>query len=341
MIREALTGERLRALDPSEAAAYFIARRAEGLTSSEEQLLAQWLATDEAHRRVFESADRAWQSFAQPEGDEILAALRTHARGAGPRRHPAWRPTAAVAAVVILAAGALVLTRAFNPRAPESQPQVEPTVAAIEYSSARGEIKDLELPDGTRMTLDADSAAVARFGGDSRSVLLQRGRAYFEVMPDPSKPFAVAAAGRTVVAVGTRFDVNLTTDGVTVTLLEGRVEVGFSDPGRARVGLEPGQQYVARLGDGTIRAVGAAGENAIGWRTGLIYFDDQPLAEAAAVMNRYSRDQIVITDPEVASLRVSGQFRAGDAQRFATSLAEMHSLRSIRRADEVELVQQR
>ena len=71
---------------------------------------------------------------------------------------------------------------------------------------------------------------------------------------------------------------------------------------------------------------------------GLVNFDDQPLAEAVAVMNRYSTDQIVIGDTRVASLRVSGQFRAGDSQRFAETLAEMHGLRAIRRENRIELV---
>jgi transmembrane sensor len=341
VIREALTREKLNALEPRDAAAQFIARRAEGLTSGEEQLLAEWLANAEAHRQVFASADRAWQSFAQAEGDEILAAMRAHARAARRQSRPAWRPLAAVAAVAILTVATLFLVRTPTPPASESSPQPIAAVTTIDYSSLRGEIKTLDLPDGSRMTLDADSEAVGRFAEDGRNVLLRRGRAYFEIMPDPTRPFGVTAAGRTVFAVGTRFDVNLTTDGVTVTLLEGHVEVDFSDPARPRMPLDPGQQYIEHAGNATLRTVGPEAENATSWRTGLISFDDQSLAEAAAVMNRYSREQIVITDPEVASLRVSGQFRAGDAQRFATTIADSHRLRRVSRNDQIELDRQK
>ena len=341
MVREALTSETLSALEPADAAALFIARRAEGLTASEQQLLADWLARDELHRRVFDNANHAWQSFEESEGDEILVAMRAHAKASRPRAFATWRPAVAAAAVLVLAVGAaLFFIPALHPWAPQSPLPGSASGAPIQYASARGEVKELQLPDGSSMMLDADSAAVGRFGADRRTVELQRGRALFTVMPDRSRPFAVTAAGRSIVAVGTRFDVNLAADGLTVTLVEGHVEIGSVDTPSAPVTLEPGQQYVERLGKATVRTIGAASENAIAWRAGLVNFEDQTLAEAAAVMNRYSDDQIVIRDPAVASLRVSGQFRAGDPQRFAATLSEMHQLRTVRRANQIELVQQ-
>jgi transmembrane sensor len=332
VVREALTSQALDALEPREAAALFIARRAEGLTSSEQQLLADWLAKDEAHKRVFDSADRAWQAFAGAEGDEILTAMRKHARAPRPQGLAQWRPVAAAAVLLLAVTAALALIPNLNPWSPAAQ--------TIQYASVRGELKELSLPDGSSMTLDADSAATGRFGGKERTIELQRGRAYFSVKPDHSRPFAVTAANRRVVAVGTRFDVNLLEDGLTVTLLEGSVQVGFLDSGQAPVTLMPGQQYVERAGRAEIRTVGVAGENAVAWRSGLIRFDDQPLAEAAAIMNRYSTDQIVISGADVGSIRISGQFRAGEAERFAQTLAEIHKLRSLRQGDRIELSRQ-
>jgi transmembrane sensor len=327
VVREALTPETLKALEARDAAALFIARRAEGLTENEHQLLANWLASDERHRRVFESADRAWNSFAEAESDEVLAAMRAHALAPRRRSWEQWRPAAA-AAVLLVAIGAAWFV--FRPGSLQTAP--------IQYASARGEVRVLQLPDGSSMTLDADSVAVGNFGDDERTIELQRGRAFFAVMPDPSRPFAVTAAGQHVVAVGTRFDVNVAMEVLTVTLLEGHVRIEAVDSAVAPVTLAPGQQYVQRLGAVTIQAIGVASENAAAWQSGLINFQNQPLAEAAAVMNRYSREQIVIKDPEVAAIHLSGQFRAGETQRFAETLAEVHQLRVVRRDDQIELV---
>jgi transmembrane sensor len=326
VVREALTREALSALEPREAAALFIARRGEGLTIGEQQLLAEWLARDEVHRRMFESADRAWQLFADAEGDELLGAMRAHAlasrRSSWARR---WPLAAAAAALFAVIGGALFLLRT-------------PMVTEIRYASVSGEVKELQLPDGSDMTLDADSGAIARFSKKERIIQLQRGRAYFAVTPDASRPFTVLAAGQRIVVVGTRFDVNLVGDGLTVTLLEGRVEVESTDSARAPVTMEPGQQFVRRGGNATLRNAGEGSENAVAWRTGFINFDDQPLSDAVAVMNRYSSDQIVINDPAVAALRLSGQFRAGETQRFADTLADMHDLRVVRQENRIELM---
>jgi transmembrane sensor len=324
VVREALTQEMLGGLEPRDAAALFVARRAEGLSPSEQQLLADWLARDEAHRRLFDSADRAWRSFDDPDADEVLEAMRAHALGqrqGGLRR---WAPAAAAAIAASIAL--VVMLNPWSSLGP-----------AVQYASARGEVQELQLPDGSTMTLDADSEAIGRFGRDARDVDLRRGRAFFAVATDQSRSFVVTAADTRVVALGTRFDVNLTPEGMTVTLLEGRVQISSDELDIGPAILEPGQQYVERQGEVTIRTIGAASENAVAWRSGLINFDDQPLADAAAVMNRYSDDQIVIRDPTVASLRVSGQFRAGETQRFADTLAEMHNLRAVRRTTQIEL----
>ena len=334
MIREALTAQNLARLMPSEAAALFIARRSEGLTANERQLLEEWLARDGAHRRAFENAERAWSSFDDAKGDEILAAMRAHALVSRRRTRPRWLPIAAAAALALVALS-FVLSNRLDPD-PGTGLQ-----ANAEYESVTGEVKELQLADGSRMILDADSVVQLAFTGDQRQLQLRKGRALFTVEPDVSRPFAVSAAGRSIVAVGTQFDVNIVADGLTVTLLVGRVDISSLDEGRSLVTLTPGQQYVERGGDAHIRTIGATIENVTAWQKGLINFDDQPLAEAAAIMNRYSSDQIVISAEAVAQIRLSGQFRAGESERFAATLAEMHGLRLVREGKRIELMREK
>ena len=331
MIREVLTTEKLTQLPPRNAAALLLARRSEGLSADEQQILKDWLARDESHRRAFEMAERAWQSFDDSHGDEILSAMRAQARAPRSRALPRWWPIAAAAALGVVAM-AFVFTNPWTKGLPDGQG----AEVHGQYTSANGEVKELQLPDGSHITLDADSAVATTFTTGRRSVELRKGRALFAVAKNASRPFTVSAAGRSVVAVGTRFDVNMVPDGLTVTLLEGRVDVASLHNGRALVSLSPGQQFVERSGDVTVRTIGASTENVTAWRRGLVNFDDQPLAEAAAIMNRYSSDQIVIF-PEVASIRVSGQFHAGDTQRFASTVAEMHRLRLRHQDNRIEL----
>jgi transmembrane sensor len=334
MLREALTLDRLGELDPSEAAALFVARRAEGLTPSEEDLLAAWLAADAGHARALDRADRAWGAFADSEGDEILAEMRAHARASRPRPMVDWRRFAAIAAILVLVLGSgTVLLTLNRPQGPGPGGQI----AAIEYTSAPGQVREVKLADGSTMTLDGESKARARLGPAERAIELVQGRAFFEVEPDRSRPFSVTAAARRVVAIGTRFEVDLGADGLRVTLLHGRVDVAPLRANGRVFTLIPGQQFVEGAGGPLVQTAPTAGDTAMGWNRGLIGLDDRPLAEAATQINRYSRNQIVIRDPAVGAMRISGQFRTGDAERFARTVAEVYPVRVIRHGNEIEL----
>lgn len=319
-------------MERSEAAAYFVARRSEGLTESERELLTQWLAADPGNSAELERVERGWDWFADSEGNEILSAMRAHALEPRPRWWARLTPQAAAAAVLLFFAGlSVMLFRAGDWGGPSPQ-----AGQSIRYASA-GEIRQIRLPDGSRMTLDARSEAVGSFGSGGRSVELLRGRAFFDVAKDRARPFSVTAGERRVIALGTRFDVKLEAGGLTVNLLEGGVTVGPLDPGVEPARLSPGQQFVERGGTAVIRRIDPEGGNVTGWTQGLLHFDDVPLAEAVAEVNRYSPVQIVIPNRQVAALRVSGEFRAGDGARFAETVAELHPIRVIRRADSIEL----
>lgn len=329
MLREALTLESVRKLPPAEAAALFVARRAEGLTAQEESLLSDWLSDDPSHRRHLEAAERAWRSVDDGEGNEILTAMREHARAVR-RQPPRWRPIAAGAALVAAMCALVVLF----------VPGLSPWGSAgetFQYVTARGEVRAVTLTDGTVITLDADSAVSGEFRRDERSLRLDRGRALFAVARDPSRPFVVSVGDRQITALGTRFDANLIGDDLVVTLVEGRVSIERRGD-RSPVLLEGGQQYLERAGAVTVRTLGDATEAMTSWREGLITFDDQPLAEAVTIMNRYSEEQIGLGDSTLEAIRVSGQFRAGETRRFAETLAEIHALELVDRQSQIELV---
>jgi transmembrane sensor len=58
----------------------------------------------------------------------------------------------------------------------------------------------------------------------------------------------------------------------------------------------------------------------LAWREGAIIFDGEPLSEAIAEIERYTDARIVISDPEIAGLRVGGRFRTGNVQEFFDAL---------------------
>jgi transmembrane sensor len=336
MVREVTSEARLTSMSPDEAAAFWIVRRAEGLANYEEEQFRDWLARSSENAEAWADADAAWRAFDEGEDDEILAAMRSHALAA--ERSPLIRPQLAAAAAVLLlllASAWLMVPNIVRDAAPGVDGSAAP---AMVYASAKGEVKVVTLPDGSRVTLDAASSVETRFTEASRALRLLQGRAFFEVSRNMRRPFSVAAGDREVLALGTRFDVRLRPRELTVTLVEGRVKI--SAPGLAgSTILKPGQQFVGRGGTAIVRWTNVPDDKVLDWQQGYVTFDNDTLSAAVAEINRYSKKHLVVRDQAVAALRVTGQFRSGDAERFARIVGEIHPVDFVRRGpDLLELV---
>jgi len=66
-------------------------------------------------------------------------------------------------------------------------------------------------------------------------------------------------------------------------------------------------------------------------------FDDAPLADAVAEINRYTTHPVVLADAGIGAYRVSGVFKTGDPERFAQSMAEVFPLTVDESGDSPEL----
>ena len=64
----------------------------------------------------------------------------------------------------------------------------------------------------------------------------------------------------------------------------------------------------------------------VAWRRNEVVFDDVSLPDAVADMNRYSKTHIALVGAPLMTLRVSGQYRAGDSAGFARAVASLHGL---------------
>jgi transmembrane sensor len=196
--------------------------------------------------------------------------------------------------------------------------------SAETFVTSRGETRRLALADGSTVTLDSGSRLNVRMGRGRRDLSLEQGRAHFEVAKDPRRPFIVAAGPQRIRTIGTVFDVSHDGRRLTVLLVEGKVAVGAKGRGAAPAGermMAPGDRLTFSAGRVTEDRPNVAKLTA--WRSGQAMFDDDRLAAAADELNRYSQRPLVIADGAAADLRVSGVFRAGATEEFASSVAAL------------------
>jgi transmembrane sensor len=159
-------------------------------------------------------------------------------------------------------------------------------------------------------------------------VVLKQGEALFEVSHDAARPFVVEACKQFIRALGTKFVVRRDGDETRVTLLEGKVEV--TGPMAARKAplavLTPGQRVTVTANAGAALDTPSL-EAVTAWRRGEVVFEDSSLIEAAEELNRYSDRRLIIADPAVATMRISGVFSTNDVGEVAKAIAELHGLK--------------
>ena len=326
----AITRSRLAALSPADAAALWLVQRDQGLPV-EAGLFEDWLEQSDANFDAWQAVERVWGIFEDADlaDDPELAALRSAALAdrAAPRWYDVrehWRPAAAAAALVAVVAGGLELGR--RPTTGPDQIASSAGSAAAEQVFAASAVgsREVALADGTKMVLSPATQARVVLTADRRRVTLDRGALALAVKHDASRPFEVAALNRKIIDIGTHFEVALESGGMRVALFEGSVRV---EGGGTLTVLRPGEQLVARRGQ---RDVVTRIATTSSHQSELLQFDNVTLATAADTVNRGSTVKLLIPDPRVGKLRVSGRFRAGEPERFARTASELLSLRMVR-----------
>lgn len=273
----------------------------------------QWYAADPRHAEAYDALLDSWEETAR------IARMPSAQRGRpGGAAWPMRAAAAAAAAVLLLVLTGSVILAHLSRREPAPSSRV---------ASRVGEIRAVALEDGSQVTLDTDSAVEVRFDDGRRGLRLTKGRARFTVAQEAARPFVVGAGASEVVAHGTVFDVELRASQVCVALYQGRVEVRRSaGAAAASTVLAPGQQLVVD-GRGVDPVPTAADPRAARWPSGMLSFENAPLADVVASANRYSRTQIVIRDPVLGGRRFTGTLRVGEPAQLAAMLGAMFGVR--------------
>lgn len=194
-------------------------------------------------------------------------------------------------------------------------------LAASDHSTRTGEIREIALPDGTRVVLGTATAIDLRFDAHERRLVLRAGEILVTTAPDPAgahRPFRVHSRQGSVEALGTRFIVRQEAEASRVAVFEGAVAVR---PARApeamvRVGAGQGTVFFADRA----QAPDAVADSTAAWTRGVLVAEDMRVADFVAELARY-RPGVLRCDPEVAELRVTGVFSLRDTDRALENLA--------------------
>ena len=306
--------------DTRETAALWHERLEAGASQSLHAAFAQWRTCEPEHDEAFTQIEAAHDAAKRLAGSPDILALRHETLTRlvmSPRREP-WRAMLAAGIAAVIIGSASLIAWRLDGGSPSAEAAVlEPSV----YRTGVGERLTITLADGSTATLNTASQLRVRYTSAERRLVLEAGQAFFEVAKGQSRPFIVVAGDRLVTAHGTEFDVRLDTGSLEVALLEGAVSVAPSTADRSAVvtRLKPNELLVASGTTTSVRTIDDAAR-LTSWRDGLILFEDDRLADAVAEMNRYSMRPIMLADPKVGDMRISGAFHTGGTDAFVEAL---------------------
>jgi transmembrane sensor len=301
-----------------------IAKYLAGECSPEEKLAMEWWLEEYDNLLLFRQIEAAWKQEKEPENDpefnlesgisRLHAQMAEQEETAGEQTFERSRylkiGSWLAAASILLATG---LGYMFVGKQHEAH--YAAGVALETKTSGPKDVVSIELPDGTQVWLNKNSKIEfpKAFSGDERQVYLQ-GEAFFEVVPNPEKPFIVKSDRISTRVLGTSFDVKAYNGDETasVSVATGKVEVskeiGEGEPVRITQ-LTPEQELVINTekDETYINIVSVA--NIAPWHLGQLVFRDNTYDEVMQVLHERFGKRIVFKS-SIGKCRVMASFNS-------------------------------
>jgi len=298
-----------------------IAKHLAGEIAPEEQVwLEKWLAESSENRQYFEQMQRLWQKFVPiqlPRSLNVEAALTRTKAKIQPRSGKAkvlhmtfWRYGAAAAIALLVGAFWFFQQNAAS--------------HSVLLTATDNILRDT-LSDGSMVSINQNSSLSAAFSKKSRNIKMN-GEAYFEVVPDVSKPFVIEVQQVEVTVVGTKFNIDNSSDPnwVIVSVEEGKVRV---KSGTQIEFLTAGEQARIRVQDGNFERIQTKpSSNPSAWANHQFEFDDAPLSEVIPLLEKNYGVKITLTNKALENCRLHVRYNNETIERIIFLLAETFSL---------------
>ncbi len=286
-------------------------------TKEEQQQVEDYIAKSERNKQLFESyrgllfltqkkkveynTEKAWGSVL----NRILAGEKNTSNNSSvlfthTKKYPFMRyAISGIAAAIILVFGLVNVIK-------DKDSSMKQFATGLTISNAS------ELPDGSNVMLNINTALnfPEKFKKNVREVSIF-GEAFFEVKPDPERPFIIHASGLDIKVLGTSFNVEAYpgSDFVQVTVNTGRVLVYPSgkneDLGKT---LTAGEVATFSHKSGIISKGVNDDLNVLSWKTGVLTFKETRLTEVFNAFEQKYQKEFVVADSSILNQRLTARF---------------------------------
>jgi transmembrane sensor len=196
-----------------------------------------------------------------------------------------------------------------------------------DYRASTNEIREIILPDGSQITLDAMSSFNIKYSQNERRIELTQGRLFADVITNPARPFIVETPTATVKALGTQFSVNKLLDATKVTITESKVELcnkNMVEQTAYQLSCVRGQVgETMSLVDSRLYGPAASNVKAdTAWMNHRLVVNDQPLSEVLNDLSRHYHGLMLYSGSDIKDVQVSGVYPTDNIQLSLSMLSK-------------------
>lgn len=304
------------------------------LSAQSKKELKAWLAADKRHPEalkamadVWDGIDEALMSIDNKDSTEVGTLLSIFT--------PLLKPVALAASVSFMAMFLWLY--------------VLPEHETNTYATIVGQQLDASFSDGSVVHLNTNSHIEAEFTDQKRVIRLIKGEALFDVAHDSERPFIVYAGDRLVQAIGTKFVVHLQSENIQVSVTDGKVKMSkvalntaLSDIKEVDTSAQEDNLFIAK-GEQVIvnkneepklsRFELESMNRELSWLDGKLVFDNEDLFNIIEEINRYIDVTILLEDPSLHKVKISGRFNLEDSEALVEAIELTFDMQSKRLND--------
>ncbi|MFW6370779.1 MAG: FecR family protein [Bacteroidota bacterium] len=197
--------------------------------------------------------------------------------------------------------------------------QMNPTHAEV-ISAENQWVKEVILPDGSTVALNSNSRLEysKKFDEKVREVTVT-GEAFFDVAPDPDRPFIINAGDARVKVLGTSFNVNAypAAESVEVIVETGIVQVVCcedEDTGETvELLLNAGEKGTLNNSSKKLEKTRNTDPNYLAWKTHNLLFERTRLSEVIKHLNKIYHIDVHLETKELEDLMLTAEFEEKSA----------------------------
>jgi ferric-dicitrate binding protein FerR (iron transport regulator) len=187
----------------------------------------------------------------------------------------------------------------------------------LEKFNPKGQKLTVFLSDGSKVKLNAESKIRYQkpLGEDSRVVYLE-GEAFFEVVPDKSRPFIVRSANLETKVLGTSFNVKAYPGAhhINVAVKTGMVSVINTEqkPSNSQnksIVLSPTEMVSFSKENNDMSVTTYDPKEVLSWSEGVLYFNDATMEQFVAELERWYGIEIVVERKTKIKKGIVGEFK--------------------------------